>query len=234
MVSILRGEVPQAREAQLRPRRPWERTGSVDVEVLAQWSYAVQMVDRFERTGLHQIEAEAAGYEVSRYSRDGVGQLMAIEHLGCRIDRCGGLVSDLVHPAALALASELRGVEHGDRVRVYAIAGTRPGGWKAPVVKVRPAQWANDGQQAVIEYQGPGRKGAYCLVVIDWDNRLETWGRGDYHQWWQALCDLQWRLSRRALGFLVTGPAAPAEPWLDPAPAGAPPPPNGSSQTPQR
>lgn len=213
MVSILRSEVTQVHETPGAGARPWERTGRIDVEQLARWAYGVQMVDRFERTGLHAIEAAAMGYEVSGLSTDGVGQMMQIGHLGARIDRRGGLVRDVVHPAAYAVAVALGQVEGGERVRAHARAGTRPSAWVPPEHRVRPRMWVKEGREGQVEYQGPGRKGGYCPVIIVWDRSREAWGRADYAQWHGALVELAWRLSMRALGFLVTGPEAAAEPW---------------------
>lgn len=215
MVGVFRSEVPQAREALPSPARPWERTGRVDVEHLAAWAYGSQMVDRFERVGLHAIEAEAAGFEPRGYSSDGVGQLMAIEHLGCRIDAGAVTVADTCHPAAYAVAQELACVEHGGRVRYHAMSASRPKEWMPPEQFARAAVWVKPWEKAQVEYQGPGRKGAYCQVILLWDRRREEWGRGQYREWWTALADLAWRLSTRALGFAVTGPAAPAAPWYD-------------------
>lgn len=216
-----------AREQQLdRPRgRPWDKHGALDVEALVHWAYAVQMVDRFERSGLHAIEAAAAGFEVRGRSADGVGQLMQINNLGCRVDNGGVLVTDTVHAAAYAVASALRGVEGEQLVRVHGMAGTRPNSWVPPVHRVRPAMWNERRDGAVVEYQGPGRKGAYCQVLYVWDEARQAWGREVYRQWWAGLEELAWRLSARALGFTVTGPAAPLEPWA----AGPGAPPNGSS-----
>lgn len=213
MVSVRRNEVTQAREGISARARPWERTGSIDVEALAQWAYGVQMVDRFETAGLHRIEALASGYEPSSFSADGVGQLMQIEHLGCRIDRGGASISDVVHPVAYAVAVEVRAVANGDRVRQYALAGTRPSQWVPPERKARAAIWIKEGVEAMVEYQGPGRKGGYCPIIIVWDAQRQKWGRGEYSKWWEALGELAYRLSSRAMGFLVTGPEAPAEPW---------------------
>lgn len=226
MPTILRSEVIQAREAISPPARPWERTGSIDVEALAQWAYGEQMVDRFERTGLHAIEAAAAGFEVSMGSGDGVYQLMQIEHMGCRIDRGGVLVRDCVHPAALALASVLAVVTDGDLVRYHARAGTRPRGWKARTVKASAAAWVEPFEVAEIEYVGPGRKGAHCRVVFHSDDQSQRAGMAAWRRWWMALQELAFQLSTRAPGFLVTGPSAPPEPWLEAEGA----PPNGSSQ----
>lgn len=241
MVSILRSEVRQAREGVGKPARPWERTGSIDVEALAAWAFGVQMVDRFERSGLHAIEAAAFGYEVRAMSSDGVGRMMQIGHLGCRIDNGGVLVSDQVHPAAYALAQELAAVEGAGLVRGHAIAGTRPTAWIEPKHKVRAAVWVRPGIEAQVEYQGPGRKGGYCQVIWTWDLGRQAYGRAEYLTWWNALEELAFRMSTRALGFMVTGPAAPAEPWskseggrpivLDES-AGAGGPPRGSSRTP--
>lgn len=207
--------------------RPWERTGSIDVEALAAWAYGVQMVERFERAGLHAIEAAALGYEPRAVSGDGCGALMRIEHLGCRVDAGRVTVSDAVHPAAYAVAVALAGVEGEREVRAHAVAGTRPSTWLPPEHRVRPVMWSKPGREAVVEYQGPGRKGGYCQLIYVWDEARQAWGRAQYARWWSALEELAWRLSQRALGFAVTGPAAPFEPWS----AGAPP--NGSSQRPR-
>ena len=214
MVTVRRSETTQAREGISPAARPWARTGMIDVEALAHWAYGKQMVDRFERTGLHAIEAQAAGYEVYGYSADGVGQLMAISNLGCRIDRGGVLVSDAVHPAAYGVAQAVRQLEFGHVVRAHALAGTRPSAWVEPRDKARAAVWVKPGKEAQVEYQGPGRKGGYCQVIITWDERRRTWGQGEYARWWDALGELTWRLSSYALGFMVTGPGAPEAPWL--------------------
>lgn len=241
MVAILRSEVRPAREGNRAHSRPWQRNGSIDVEELAAWAYGSQMVDRFERVGLHRIEADCMGFEPNSYSADGCGMLMAIEHLGCRIDGGSARISDAVHPVAYAVAVELK--EMGDLgaiVRRYAQSGTRPVTWKAPTHKVRPRVWVKEGEKAQVDYLGPGRGGAYCSIIIVWDPAREQWGREQYELWWSGLADLAWRLSSRALGFTVTGPAAPVAPWddeksaesssisLDEAPGDTPP--SGSSQ----
>lgn len=221
MVVVLRSEVVQAREGIRPARRPWERTGAIDVEQLCAWAYGVQMVDRFERVGLSVIEAEAAGYEVTRTSSDGVGQLMQIEHLGCRIDRGSVSISDDVHPVALAVAHAVNEAEGGRAVRAYALAGTRPSGWVEPEHKVRASVWVKPWEKAQVEYQGPGRAGAYCPVIVLWDEARKEWGRQQYRRWHEGLSEVAWLLSTRALGFVVTGPEAAAEPWLAPRSAKA-------------
>ncbi len=215
MVGIFRSEVIQAREGIGAGARPWERTGSIDVEQLAAWAYGVQMVDRFERVGLHAIEAEISGFEPHGYSADGVGHLMAIEHLGCRIDHRAVAVTDAIHPVAYAVASAVGEISGGPQVRFHAMAGTRPDAWIEPEHKVRPRAWAKQGEKAQVEYVGPGRKGAHCPIIIVWTKDREEWGRREYTRWWEGLTDLAWRLSTRALGFTVTGPLAPAQPWIE-------------------
>lgn len=214
MVGIFRSEVVQAREGLVPLRRPWERAGSIDVEQLCAWAYGVQMVDRFERVGLSVMEAEAAGYEVSRMSSDGCGRLMEIEHLGARIDRGSVMVSDDVHPVALAVAAAVNEAEGGRAVRAYALAGTRPSAWVEPDHKVRASVWVKPWEKAQVEYQGPGRAGAYCPVIVLWDEARKEWGRRQYRAWHEGLSEVAWLLSTRALGFVVTGPAVAAEPWL--------------------
>lgn len=221
-----------AREQQLdrpRPLRPWEPAGSIDVEALVNWAYEAQQVDRFERAGLHAIEAAAAGYEPRGYSGDGVGQLMAINNLGCRVDTGGVSISDAVHPVAYAVARALSPLDGADLVRAHAKAGTRPTSWRPPVHRVRPVMWAKEGREAAVEYQGPGRKGGYCPVIWLWDDVRERWGRDHYRRWWAGLEGLAWELSKLALRFTITGPAVPLEPWL----AGPGTPPRGSSQATQ-
>ena len=232
MVAIYRSEVSQAREGLGAAARPWERTGSIDVERLVNWAYVDQMVDRFERTGLHAIEASAAGFEARGYSADGVGQMMQIGHLGCRIDGGGVRVTDNCHPVALAVAGAVSAVRFGDSVVQYAKAGARPQAWIEPDRKARASVWVKHGVEAQVEYLGPGRKGAYCPVIITWDKARADWGREDYARWWRGLDDLAFGLSARALGFLVTGPAAAMEPWAarQPVERGSQEtPPNGSS-----
>lgn len=242
MVSVRRSNVALAQEGRLTLRYPWQATGSVDVEVLARWAYGAQMVDRFERSGLNAMERAISGFEPSGYSACGVGQLMQIAHLGARIDRGGAIVSDAVHPAALALALALGQVENGKRVRFHALAGTRPALWDYATGQWEPVAWVKPGKVAEVEYEGPGRKGGYCRVVQVWDHARKDFGRADYGLWWQALADLAWALSSRALGFVVTGPAAAARPWesderaeaspiaLDDGPEAERAPPSGSSR----
>ena len=43
--------------------------------------------------------------------------------------------------------------------------------------------------------------------------------RETYVRWWEALDQLAWRLSMRALGFVVRPPAAPKAPWREAPPA---------------
>ena len=203
----------------LRSRaRPWARTGSIDIEALAEWAFSVQMVDRFERAGLHAIEAAVCGYEPRGLSADGVGQLMQINNLGCRVDTPGVSITDTVHPAAYALAAVLRGIDGWQLVKGHALAGSRPSEWIPPLHRVRPTIWVKHGKEALVDYQGPGRKGGYCQLIYVWDAPREAWGRAQYQRWWSILEELAWRLSQRALGFVVTPPRAPLEPWLVKAP----------------
>lgn len=216
MVGIFRSEVRQSHEGNHTHGRPWERSGSVDIEELLVWAYAVQMVDRFERVGLHAIEADAMGFEPRGYSADGCGQLMAIDHLGCRIDGGGRVISDCVHPVAYAVAAAVGSMgTDGPLLRRYASASTRPTTWRAPEHKARPRVWVKEGEKGQVEYVGPGRKGAHVPIIIVWDEKRQAWGRDEYTRWHAALGEVAWRLSTKALGFTISGPIAPAKPWVE-------------------
>ncbi len=228
MVAVYRSDVVQAREGLGALVRPWERTGSIDVEQLVAWAFVDQMVDRFETAGLYAMEAAAAGYQSGGVGACGVGKLMQIGHLGCRVDSGGVTVSDSVHPVAYAVASALQSIPNADRVRYHSRSGTRPTEWVEPEHKARASVWVKPWAEAQVEYQGPGRKGGYCPIIILWDEARRNRGRRLYTEWWTGLNDLAWALATQALGFTVRPPAAPAAPWED-GQAG-PHPRHGSSQ----
>lgn len=212
MVAIIRSGSVQASQHAVRAR-PWEATGSVDVEVLAHWAYADQMVERFASVGLHALEAQAAGFEPHGRSACGVARMIDIGNLGCAID-VSGPVRDAVHAVAYAVERCVGGLDVGaDIVKHHARLGSRPTQWQKPEVLVRPAYYAADGVSAQVEYQGPGKKGGFCSVVYTWDSAREQFGRATYLRWWDGLDALAWECSKRALGFTVTSPAAPREPW---------------------
>ena len=218
MVTIRRSETSGEAAVAQRPAeaRPWERNGAIDVEDLLVWAYRDQLVDRFAEAGLHVIERAAMGYEAHGSSTDGCAALGRIAHMGTRIDAGGLRVHDSVHPAAYAVAAAVNEVARGTSVAIHARAATRPEGWRRPSRMARPSVWVKHGVEGQVEYEGPGRKGAYCPVIILWSVEREAWGRADYTRWHGALEAISWALAGRALGFEVTGPAAPAEPWAAP------------------
>jgi hypothetical protein len=212
MVAIIRSGSVQAAQHALRAR-PWEATGSVDVEALVHWAYADQMVERFASVGLHAVEAVAAGFEPHGRSACGVARMMDIGNLGCAID-VSGPVRDAVHSVAYAVERTTgRLGQATETVRHFARLGSRPTSWRPPERWVRPAFYAADGVTAQVEYEGPGKKGAFCSVVYTWDSVREQFGRATYLRWWDGLDALAWELSKMALGFTVTAPMAPREPW---------------------
>lgn len=215
MVTIRRSDTAgEAVVAQAPGRaRPWERTGAVDVEQLLVWAYLDQVVERFVSAGLHMIEAEAMGFEPHGSSTDGCASLARIAHVGARIDAGGARVFDSVHPVAYAVAAAVMAVARESSVAHHARAGSRPEAWRRPERAARPAVWVRHGIEGQVEYEGPGRKGAFCPVIIMWSAERERWGREDYASWWHALEDVAWELGQRALGFTVTGPGAPERPW---------------------
>lgn len=213
MVAIIRSGSVQASQHAVRAR-PWEATGSVDVEALVHWAYAEQMVERFASVGLHAVEAIASGFEPHGRSACGVARMMDIGNLGCAID-VSGPVRDAVHAVAYAVERAVGMIDGqaASQVRHHARLGSRPSQWQPPERFVRPAFYAADGVSGQVEYQGPGRAGAFCSVIFTWDSEREQFGRATYLRWWDGLDALAWECSKLALGFTVSGPAAPREPW---------------------
>lgn len=218
MVSIRRSELATTGAAGAVAHnvaaRPWGAAGRIDVERLVHWAFAEQMVERFASVGLFAMEAVAAGFEPHGLSGCGVGRMMEIGNLGCAID-VSGPVRDAVHPAAYAVERALGAIpgKGAAAVRHHARLGTRPTQWVPPERFVRPAHYAADGRSAQVEYEGPGRKGAFCSIIIVWDATRQAFGRETYLRWWDGLEALAWECSKLALGFTVSGPAAPRTPW---------------------
>lgn len=193
--------------------RPWEASGSIDIERLAVWAYRDQLVDRFASSGLHAIEAEVAGFEPRGASTDGCATLAQIAHMGCRIDRRGAIIDHPVHPAAEMVAAALGGIKHGDRVVYHARLGGRPSGWEEPEPGkwFRAVQWRKPWVEAEPElFRG---RPHYCAVMPTVTPAELIRRRSEYRRWWDALDQLAFALSLRALGFAVLRPTAPREPW---------------------
>jgi hypothetical protein len=193
--------------------RPWEPLGAIDVEQLVVWAFRDQKADRHAGVGLHRIEANVAGLEPRGRSSDGCAALSDIEHLGCRIDRRAGLVRDLVHPVAEAVAVEASALAGGELLRFYGRLGGRPDGWAEPQRWYRPVVWVKPGEEAQWERTGRGNSPRFCRVIPTVTREDIVRRRATYSCWWEALDRLAWTLSMRALGFVVSAPAAPREPW---------------------
>ena len=198
--------------------RPWEATGSIEVEQLVIWAFRDQRAHRHAGSGLHAIEAEVLGLEANGRSGDGCAVISDIQHMGCRIDRGGARIKDHVHPAAELVAVLVDEIEGGDLVRRFGTLGIRPEGWREPERWFRPTVWVKVGEEGQWEWENEGRggRGNRLTRVIPTITREELARRRDeYAAWHEALDQMAWRLSMRALGFAVSGPAAPARPWLD-------------------
>jgi hypothetical protein len=196
--------------------RPWEAEGSIDVEQLAIWAFMVQRADRYVGVGLYAAEASAAGCEPRGRSTDGCAALGDIANLGCRIS-VGVVVTPNVHPVADLVASLCEDIEDGGLVSFHAGLGGRPDGWRKPERLFRPVLWKVEGQLAQSERSGRGNSPMITRVmpVTTW---AEIYRRRDlYGRWWEALHQLSWRLSMRALGFVIRPPSAPQAPWLEPS-----------------
>lgn len=195
--------------------RPWEETGSIDVELLAAWAFGAQRADRHAGVGLHVLEAGIDGVSYRARSQDGCGALSDMENLGCRVDRSHGIVRDSVHPAAEAVAVLVGEVEGGELVRHYGRLGVRPDGW-AERPRWVPLVWVKYGVLAQSEREGPGRGAPNVtrIIMTVTPEELER-RRATYRRWWEALDRLAWLLSSKRLGFTVLRPSAPRAPWLD-------------------
>lgn len=197
--------------------RPWAATGLIDVEALVTWALRDQRADRQMRAGLHQIEAEVLGFEVSGRSSDGCAAIADIHHMGGRIDFGGAKVRELIHPAAELVGQLSTEIQGGELVRHYGRLGVRPDGWQAPARWYRPVVWVKEGELGQWEFDdASGKRRNRLTRVIPTVTRAELERRRvAYAEWWEALRCMAWRLSARALGFAVTGPTAPRAPWLD-------------------
>lgn len=196
--------------------RPWEVTGSIDVEQLVVWAFRDQRAHRHARSGLHAIEAATMNLEPQGRSGDGCAMIADIQHMGCRVDAGGGMIKDHVHPAAEVVAVLVEDLDGGDLVRHFGRLGGRPEGWREPDRWFRPTVWVKVGEEGQWEWEneGRGKRGNRMTRVIPTVTRDElARRRGEYARWFEALDRLAWRLSLRALGFTVTGPSAPARPW---------------------
>jgi hypothetical protein len=184
------------------------------VEVLLIWAVQQQKLTAGEATrGLLRIEAEAMGLEWRGSSTDGCASVAEIGRIGCRIDVSPGGGAPKRHPVADLVAELLERSPQGGMLLDYARAGARPKGWRPPERWVRPEAWTPADADAAISFDGRRNGPRYCPVIISYDEAAMEAGRDEYERWRQALAALAWLLSSRALGFVVTGPAAPAAPW---------------------
>lgn len=222
MVNIIRsGSLPEHRITRAQdialPARPWEAQGWVDVEALAIWAYRDQKVERFATVGMHAIEIEASGLHAGGRSTDGCAAIADINHMGCRIDYSGRMVRDVVHPAAEIVAALLAEIENGRGVIFHARTGVRPEGWREPKRWYRAEVWVKIGEEAMVERTGRGTSPTFCRVIPTVTREDLARRRLEYLNWWGALDQLAWELSKVRLGFAVRSPSAPQAPWEDEA-----------------
>jgi hypothetical protein len=195
-------------------QRPWEASGSIDVEQLVVWSFNEQKADRFAGVGLLAAEAAIGGGEPRGRTSDGCAALADIEHMGCRIDRMHGIVRDHVHPVADTVADLVKGMAGGELVVHFGRLGVRPDGWRLPERWWRPVVWKVYGVEGQWERTDRGVNSPRLTRVIPTITQAELERRRQtYVQWWDALDQLAWRLSMRNLGFAVQRPSAPRVPW---------------------
>jgi hypothetical protein len=199
-------------------RRAVVARASMDIENLLIWAYQKQLVGALDGggVGLHEVERLASGIEWTGSSADGVATIQRIAALGCRVDG-GGYVSgdvhedaETLHQAVIALGDDL----DTGLVIMCARAGRRPEwfpGKKAEQVIDRDPRGRavplRDGSDNAI----PGK---YRMRWTVRPEVLDGW-RVLYTRWWDALDVLAKALPGRLAKHAVTGPAAPAKPWLE-------------------
>jgi hypothetical protein len=211
---------------------------TVDVEKVVEWAYRVQCVDR--QIGLHaaasQLNSVSGG--IGEFLRLGT----RVDKSGIAANVLGVRLPDdasIVHDAVLALADTYIEWKARDEVDVWdaesaAAAGevlTRhgdgvtiapayePGG--TPPSAPRQLEVVSSTVLVVLN----GRTGSRPEWHPDWrpttrgaagaaDRRDVMHARAVYLAWRLALCRLQARLAGSLADFDVTGPEAPAAPWL--------------------
>lgn len=194
--------------------RPWEASGSIEVEQLVAWAFGVQRADRDMGYGLMAAEAAVDGHGSAGRTSDGCAALAELANMGCRVDRSRGIIRDSVAPAAQLVAVLVGQLEDGELVRHFGRLGVRPDGWRAPERWWRPVVWKTYGVEGQWERVGQGVNAGRVTRVIPTITPAELQRRRrDYHRWWEALDRLAWQLSMRNLGFAVTRPSAPRTPW---------------------
>lgn len=196
----------------LRLGYPWQRTGSVDVELLVAWTYGPQQADRFRTSGLFELEARAAGFEWHGSSTDGCATIERIAEVGCRIDISSGPSRDLVHPAAEAVVSVVSRHAEASLIRYHAMLDSQPN-WKGPRRWFIPERWKVEGEDAMWVYTERTSQ-PYCPLIQIASSETVDVARAQYVRWWDALEAVAWSLSARALSFTVLAPQRAREPWL--------------------
>ncbi len=185
-----------------------------DIEKLIEWAYRVQCIDKAQRAGTALVNS-------------GPGDVMGggasgVIALGCRVDlppaslRYGysgvGVNDDavIIDDAVMMLPAEAT-----VPVIVHGRAGTRPD-WEAEGVgRMVPLLDAGGRKQYLWRDQSKRRGQIACLVR----NTGASWAqvecaRAEYTVWHEALCVLAQSLNGQLERIEVTGPVAPATPWI--------------------
>ncbi|WP_173087349.1 hypothetical protein [Devosia sp. 1635] len=186
----------------------------IDVEDLVVWALAKQHADVSRGSGIAQELRQLAGGATA------TDRLEAYLAVGSRIDG-GGSSSHKVSPDAQRVAAVIDAMPI-EAAALVVLAGRN----------MAPIEWGEEGiGRWVPVYDRKGRHKkrwqdpAQCRGLLGWEYEYEGYMpsgldlvRLQYVVWWEALRDLQQRLSGRLQGFEATGPRRSAEPWNDKAP----------------
>lgn len=216
----LTGAVEERVSAPALAPRPWERRQALAVDLLVTWTLRDQRAHS-SRAGLLEAEARAeaslrgmASFHWDRSSTDGSAAIADQGHMGCRIDRSGGGGAGKVSDVADAVWAGIRALDAAALVTQFGLLGVPPDGWQMPRVRSWPRLgWKREGVEGVVAYEGERTAGPSTPVVIVSLEGVEA-NRRRYLAWWDALEELQWLLTARALGFAVLPPSVEREPWV--------------------
>lgn len=183
----------------------------IDIEALLVWVYQKQQAHRVAGTGLFDMERALAATDWRSVSGDGCYAAAQIEQLGVRVDGGGYAHGDLapdaetVHEAVRRMDSLPAGllVYHG-------LTASRPDWLPHAVPKLGPKL---DRGRPVVLWDRNRNHGS---CPIEWKLSAETiqLHRYVYAEWRQALARLASSVASQLVSHHVTGPEAPAGPWI--------------------
>lgn len=201
----------------MRPLRGERR--EIDIEALLHWTYAVQRAGVIVSRGAGLMAAEALADGRRANPWGGGGDSFEIinraRELGAKIDG-GGWAHGDIHPDAEAAVAAVDAMDGDTRhlLRVHSAAGTRPAWLPDGSTRMVAVRYPGSGKPVVAFDPETGRE-LWCEVVVHNGPDVVEAGRRHYCRWWCGLFSVAEILGKvEPQRHVVTGPAAPAFPWL--------------------